>query len=140
MGKFRKRPVVIDAVHFSQSVARDGWPDETLTRTPWLAEAVRAGKVYICRERREGHPVAPPFLIIQTLEGPLTGLPGDWIIRGVAGEVYACKPDIFAATYERAEGAAVEGPPSERLFPDGPPGAEEADEQQAQLFGFPRAS
>lgn len=42
-------------------------------------------------------------LIIPTLEGEMTAAPGDWIIRGVKGEFYPCKPDIFAATYEPAE-------------------------------------
>jgi hypothetical protein len=40
-------------------------------------------------------------LVIHTLEGDMTALPGDWIITGIAGEQYACKPDIFVATYER---------------------------------------
>ena len=40
---------------------------------------------------------------IQTLEGPLNVSPGDWIITGVQGEHYPCKPDIFAATYEPAD-------------------------------------
>jgi hypothetical protein len=40
---------------------------------------------------------------IATLEGPLTVTPGDWIITGVKGEQYPCKPDIFAATYDPAE-------------------------------------
>jgi hypothetical protein len=42
-------------------------------------------------------------LIISTLEGDLRASPGDWIIRGVKGEFYPCKPDIFAATYEPVE-------------------------------------
>ncbi|MDV2475130.1 hypothetical protein F8M49_21120 [Rhodococcus zopfii] len=42
-------------------------------------------------------------LILGTLEGPLFVSPGDWVIRGVAGEFYPCKPDIFAATYEAVE-------------------------------------
>lgn len=41
--------------------------------------------------------------IIHTLEGDLVAAPGDWIIRGVKGEFYPCKPDIFAATYEKVE-------------------------------------
>lgn len=40
------------------------------------------------------------FLLIETLEGTHRANPGDWIIRGVKGEFYPCKPDIFAATYE----------------------------------------
>ncbi len=39
-------------------------------------------------------------LIIQTLEGPLRAAPGDWIITGVRGEQYPCKPDVFEKTYE----------------------------------------
>ena len=41
---------------------------------------------------------------IETLEGGHTVCPGDWIIEGVAGEFYPCKPDIFEQTYERVEG------------------------------------
>ncbi len=37
---------------------------------------------------------------IQTLEGTMTGNPGDWLIRGINGEMYPCKPDVFAKTYE----------------------------------------
>lgn len=39
-------------------------------------------------------------LIIQTLEGPLKASPGDWIITGIRGEQYPCKPDVFERTYE----------------------------------------
>jgi hypothetical protein len=42
-------------------------------------------------------------VVIQTLEGTMRAAPGDWIITGVKGEKYPCKPDIFEATYERAE-------------------------------------
>lgn len=42
-------------------------------------------------------------LIIHTLEGDMIAEPGDWIITGVKGERYPCKPDIFEATYERVE-------------------------------------
>lgn len=47
----------------------------------------------------------PPYgevIEIQTLEGTMLAVPGDWIIKGVKGEFYPCKPDIFAATYEIA--------------------------------------
>jgi hypothetical protein len=43
---------------------------------------------------------------IKTLEGTMVANPGDWIIRGVKGELYPCKPDIFEATYERVMEAA----------------------------------
>jgi hypothetical protein len=39
-------------------------------------------------------------VVIATLEGDMTASPGDWIIKGVKGEFYPCKPDIFEATYE----------------------------------------
>lgn len=42
-------------------------------------------------------------LIIQTLEGPMKADPGDWIITGIRGEKYPCKPDIFDRTYEPAQ-------------------------------------
>ncbi len=42
-----------------------------------------------------------PRLEIDTLEGKMTAHPGDWIIKGVKGEFYPCKPDIFNATYDR---------------------------------------
>ena len=41
-------------------------------------------------------------VVITTLEGEMTASPGDWIIKGVKGEFYPCKPDIFEATYEPA--------------------------------------
>ena len=41
--------------------------------------------------------------LVGTLEGVMQAKPGDWIIRGVQGEFYPCKPDIFAATYEPAD-------------------------------------
>jgi hypothetical protein len=43
-------------------------------------------------------------LMIKTLEGDFTASPGDWIIKGVKGEFYPCKPDIFEATYELEAG------------------------------------
>lgn len=45
-------------------------------------------------------PVVGPHIIIPTLEGAMAALPGDWVIKGVAGEFYSCKPDIFELTYE----------------------------------------
>lgn len=50
-------------------------------------------------------------MLIDTLEGVMRADPGDWIIRGVKGELYPCKPDIFAATYDPAD-------PSEYVAPD----------------------
>jgi len=50
----------------------------------------------------EGAEVMKLPVVIETQEGDMTARPGDWIIKGVKGEFYPCKPDIFEATYESA--------------------------------------
>ena len=88
--KFRKKPVVIDAVRWEpdeRGVGRNAWP------TDWPT-----GKW--------GINLGTYDLTIPTLEGDHRASPGDWIIRGVKGEFYPCKPDIFAATYEPVEECA----------------------------------
>ena len=77
--KFRKVAVVIDAVQFT------GKND---------AEVLR-----FCPDARDPQD-AKPNLIIPTAEGEMLASVGDWIIRGVEGEFYPCKPSIFAKTYE----------------------------------------
>jgi hypothetical protein len=78
--KYRKKPVVIEAWQWNCQVTDGPMPD-------WLLSVAQG-----TADLRE--------LIIPTLEGKLTASPGDWIIRGIKGEVYPCKPDIFEATYE----------------------------------------
>lgn len=85
MPLFRKKPVVIEAVLYRAGEQ----PGE-------LAADVVAGRV---RYPEDG------TMLIDTLEGSMIARPGDWIIRGVKGELYPCKPGIFAATYETAETA-----------------------------------
>lgn len=80
MAEYRKKPVVIEAHNVSDS----DWPD-------WIVEAVRSGGVSV-----EGGGV----MLIKTLEGEMRAEPTDWIIKGVKGELYPCKPDIFEATYD----------------------------------------
>lgn len=80
MPKFRKKPVVIEAVRWRGGEQIPPAPSHLLRRA-WLSG------------RWE----------LSTLEGWYKLTPGDWIIRGVKGEYYPCKPDIFAATYERVE-------------------------------------
>lgn len=53
--------------------------------------------------RMEADSLPPSYGIVETLEGRKTCLPGDWIVTGVKGEKYPCKPDLFEATYELAE-------------------------------------
>lgn len=83
--KYRKKPIVIEAWQVT---------DDDLTRpTPrWLLNAVIRGQVVMLDGDRK--------TTIKTLEGTMTADLGDWIIQGVKGELYPCKPDIFAATYE----------------------------------------
>ena len=84
--QFRKKPVVISAVQVTL---------DDMKRPAWLSEAIDAGTVYW-----QGGD--DPHYTIETLEGTMRANLLDWIIRGVKGELYPCKPDIFAATYEPA--------------------------------------
>ena len=92
--KFRKKPVVIEALQWTgdnlaEIIAFTGLHPSAEKWTWGEYEAV---------VKLEG-------LKIFTLEGPMMALVNDWIIKGVAGEFYPCKPDIFDKTYEPAEGA-----------------------------------
>ena len=82
MKNYRKKPVVIQAEQFETINLND---ENSLFQDP---------RVIIKDDGSE--------FITQTLEGPLTGRKGDWLIRGVNGELYPCKPDVFDKTYEPA--------------------------------------
>ena len=82
--KFRKKPIVIEAIQFKND------DPETLVAINELLDPMRVSY------RNPKHPV----IIIDTLEGEMTAQIGDWIIKGVNGECYPCKPDIFEKTYE----------------------------------------
>lgn len=91
MPKFRKKPVVIEAVQFHGHNASDIEKFTGLTFFPELESET----AYVAGQG------APIFsILIPTLEGPLKAKNGDWIIKGVSGEFYPCKPDIFEKTYE----------------------------------------
>lgn len=79
MAKYRKKPVVIEAMMFTE--------DNAFEVQKFIGDAGQASN-------------RPSFVRIDTLEGPLYASPGCWIIRGVAGEFYPCQPDIFEATYD----------------------------------------
>lgn len=85
--KFRKKPVVIEA----WQSWKDAWT-RTFAWPTWIIEAINNGTIY----DKDGE------IYIKTLEGDHHVSDGDWIIQGVKGELYPCKPDIFEATYERA--------------------------------------
>lgn len=89
MAKFCKIPVQIEA--WQIPVENN---DETREAPPrWLVGAVSAGVV----QETDGN------TFIKTLEGEMMAVPGDWIIQGVKGEIYSCKPDIFEMTYTPVE-------------------------------------
>lgn len=89
MPKFTKKPVTIEAFQITEETSKDNkdWPN-------WLNEAWQKPKI-------EPGAVYPggEMLAITTLEGIMSVSPGDWIIQGVKGELYPCKPDIFEQTY-----------------------------------------
>ena len=92
--KFRKKPVVIDALQWDGSKHREmfnflgGKDDESIT--------TEGKNFYISFSKVAGG------LVIKTLEGEHIANIGDYIIKGVKGEFYPCKPDIFELTYEPA--------------------------------------
>lgn len=91
MSKYRKKPVVIDAVPVQQTLL---YANQEWDRLPeWLRNAYEQGGILFLSDAIE----------ITTLEGVMRADRHDWIIRGVAGEIYPCKPDIFQQTYEPAE-------------------------------------
>lgn len=87
MAKFRKN-VVIEAWLFSES--------GRIPKPEWPISAIESGKAYYQGGTR-------PYYTIETLEGALRANIGDWIIRGIANEIYPCRDDIFRATYEAVE-------------------------------------
>lgn len=93
MPQFRKKPVVIEAVLFTKIEHDSEGPFPVFDTLPpnWLLEPM---------EKEDGITWSDDGLHIPTLEGVHLASPGDWIIQGVNGELYPCKPDIFAKTYE----------------------------------------
>ena len=85
MSHYRKKPVTVEARRLPQAL-EDFHRDFLAELAEWCGGVI------------SGH-----ALTIRTLEGDMTAMPGDWIIRGVQGEFYPCKPDIFEQTYEPAE-------------------------------------
>lgn len=85
MPKFKKKPVIIEARQFNQQLIKE---QEQLAT--WCNGLLRG--ITLDPEQR--------VILIQTLEGEITASFGDWIIKGVQGEFYPCKPDIFKLTYE----------------------------------------
>jgi len=89
--KYRKKPVVIEAFQLERRELNwPQWAHDALTENIIISH--NTGKFY--------NPSEETFLIIRTLEGNHKASLGDYIIKGVKGELYPCKPDIFEMTYE----------------------------------------
>ena len=92
--KYRKKPVVIEAITFDELVEHGRQSGAIVNGMPWSFEY-------------NGHPIThenDDCYLIMTLEGTMRMDRGDMLITGVKGEIYPCKPDIFAATYELVAG------------------------------------
>jgi len=85
--RFRKKPVVVVAAQW------DGTNEEAGEIVEWIKRL--KGDAQLTSVPNLTHTIS-----IYTLEGVMHAMPGDWIIRGVKGEFYPCKPDIFEQTYE----------------------------------------
>lgn len=95
MPMFRKKPVVIEAVQYTGENLKEVF-EFTGKHPKW-------DQWFSTFDEYQAHVAADEGIFkIFTLEGTHDATPGDWIIRGVKGEHYPCKPDIFAATYEAA--------------------------------------
>lgn len=88
MGKFRKKPIIVEAIQWNGRTVGDAYKFCAENNLPQFNVGSIDGKA---------------GLIIPTLEGNMVASRGDWIIKGVNGEYYPCKPDIFEKTYEDAE-------------------------------------
>ena len=97
--RFRKKPVVIEAFQLGVK-----WPE-------WWHEKHITNAVTTHNDDGR-HRGGPDYALIHTLEGVMRAEKGDWIIRGVRGEIYPCKPDIFALTYEAVSDLAPVTPPA----------------------------
>lgn len=91
MTRYRKKPVEVEA--FRWDGTKDGYHE--VLRFVGTPVGYQSENVYGKHEMR--------FLTLRTLEGTMYVSPGDFIIRGVKGELYPCKPDIFEATYEQVQ-------------------------------------
>lgn len=100
MARYVKKPIEIDAFRWT------GGPDQT-EDPEWIVAAIKAGQVKFVGTQR-----GQPRMTIETLEGTMIARPGDWVLRGVKGEIYPCRDDIFRETYEVAApntGARADG-------------------------------
>jgi hypothetical protein len=93
MMRFRKKPIVIEAILIGANAGSTDGSACFAEMPAWLKAALQDGTVRNALDQEGG-------VIVRTLSGEMRGQPGDWLICGVAGELYVCKPEIFATIYE----------------------------------------
>ena len=92
MGFYRKKPVVVEAFRWT------GGPDQEEDPV-WFLEAMMDGRVFFGVSSGSTSEKERVRMFINTLEGLHEASPGDWIVKGVEGEIYPCKHSVFEATY-----------------------------------------
>lgn len=90
--KYRKKPVIVDAFKFYV----EPMPD-------WFLDKVSSNEVILRNCNFNRYTKEEAYCEIKTLEGVMVAKGGDYVIQGVNGEIYPCKPDIFEKTYEKVE-------------------------------------
>ena len=95
MPNYRKKPVVIEAIEFSETNLFD-----VITFIDGRRPDLKSNMALDTWSEYESWVIANKGLFIETLEGSIFASMGDYIIKGVKGEFYPCKPDIFALTYD----------------------------------------
>ena len=89
--KYRKKPVVVEAMQFFENTFSD------------IVKFTNNKARCLSKKLSPSNPTNTAICIVDTLEGPVFATEGDYIIKGVNGEFYPCKPDIFEKTYEEAD-------------------------------------
>ena len=109
--RYTKRPITIDAMqwHGSDSDAHHVvlWILNNGGKAHYQSTPIKVAGP------GRGITTVPPHIVIETLEGKMKAFPGDYVIKGIKGEFYSCKADIFSQTYEVAEDDDGEEAPEE---------------------------
>lgn len=92
MAKYRKKPVVVDAIKFDKESRVSGLADEFVSDINEDCEILY---------RFDKNDIHTPIYFVRTLEGDMDITEGDYLIKGIKKEIYPCKPDIFEQTYEK---------------------------------------
>lgn len=100
MAKYKRKPNIVEAFKWTGDVEQTEDPE-------WLVEKMNSGEVIVCSETTsfydDSKGITVIWLEIETLEGTMRADQGDYIVKGIKGEVYPCKPDIFEANHEIIE-------------------------------------